>query len=196
MTKYETAVIMATLRAAYPQYYARQSVEDAEAALNLWAMQFAEETAEEVSAAVSAFISSDTKGFPPSIGQIKEKLDMLRSEAGGGELTAMDAWSLVQNACKRSYYNAEEEFEKLPDTVRSVVGSSSVLHDWATMDLETLCSVIASNFQRSYSARASHVAEMRKLPQSVREFIKSPEFKRIGAWPKMCKQIGKGEENT
>ena len=88
MTKYETAVIMATLRAAYPQYYARQSVEDAEAALNLWAMQFADEPADDVAAAVSAYIACDTKGFPPSIGQIKEKLDMLRAEANGGELTA------------------------------------------------------------------------------------------------------------
>ena len=194
MTKYETSVIMATLRAAYPQYYARQSVEDAEAALNLWAMQFAEETAEEVSAAVSAFIACDTKGYPPSIGQIKEKLDMLRAEAGGGELTALEAWSLVQKACKRSYYNAEEEFAKLPDTVRAVVGSAGVLHDWAAMDLETLCSVVASNFQRSYAARAAHVSEIRRLPQAVRELIASPEFKRIGAWP--GRQIGTGEENA
>lgn len=194
MTKYETSVIMATLRAAYPQYYARQSVEDAEAALNLWAMQFAEETAEEVSAAVSAFIACDTKGFPPSIGQIKEKLDMLRAEAGGGELTALDAWSLVQKACKRSYYNAEEEFAKLPDTVRAVVGSAGVLHDWAAMDLDTLCSVVASNFQRSYAARAAHVSEIRRLPQAVRELIASPEFKRIGAWP--GRQIGTGEGNA
>ena len=183
MTKYETAVIMATLRAAYPQYYARQSVEDAEAALNLWAMQFAEEPADDVAAAVSAYIACETKGFPPSIGQIKEKLDMMRAEANGGELTAQEAWALVQKACKRSYYNADEEFSKLPDTVRAVVGSPGVLHDWASMDLDTICSVVASNFQRSYTARASHVAQMRRLPQAVKELIASPQFKRIGAWP-------------
>lgn len=196
MTKYEMAVIMSMLRVAYPQYYARQSAEDAEAALNLWWTMFAEETADDVSAAVKAFIATDTNGFPPSIGQIKEKLDMLRSEANGGEMTALEAWALVQKACSRSYYNAEEEFTKLPDTVRSVVGSASILREWSTIDTNTLNSVIASNFQRSYSARASHVAEMRRLPQNVRDFIASPEFKRIGAWPKTCKQIGKVEENT
>lgn len=193
MTKYETAVIMATLRAAYPQYYARQSVEDAEAALNLWAMQFAEEPAEDVAAAVSAYIACETKGFPPSIGQIKEKLDMLRAEANGGELTAQEAWALVQKACKHSYYNAEEEFNKLPDTARAVVGSAGTLHDWASMDLDTLCSVVASNFQRSYTARASHVAEMRRLPESVKNLIASPQFKRIGAWPGAQTGIGEGK---
>lgn len=194
MTKYETAVIMGTLRVAYPQYYARQSAEDAEAAVNLWAVMFSEETADEVAAAVRAFIATDTKGYPPSIGQIKAKLDMLRAEANGGEMTALEAWALVQRACNRSYYNAREEFDKLPDTVRAVVGSANVLREWAVMDTGTLNSVIGSNFQRSYSARASHVAEMRRLPQDVREFIASPEFKRIGAWPEERRQIGKGEE--
>ena len=101
---------------------------------------------------------------------------------------------MVQKACKHSYYNAEEEFNKLPDTVRAVVGSAGTLHDWASMDLDTLCSVVASNFQRSYTARASHVAEMRRLPESVKNLIASPQFKRIGAWPGAKTCIG--EENT
>ena len=98
MTRYEASVLMATLRAAYPQYYARQTAADADAAVCLWAMMFEDERAENVAAAVKAYIATDTKGFPPSIGQIKNKLDTLRAEANGGEMTAQEAWALVQKA--------------------------------------------------------------------------------------------------
>lgn len=199
MTRYEAAVLMATLRAAYPQYYARQTAEDSESAVALWAMMFEDDRAEEVAAAVKAFIATDVKGLPPSIGQIKAKLDTLRAEASGGELTAQEAWTLVQKAVRRSYYNAQEEFDKLPDTVRAVVGGPSMLRDWSVMDVETLSSVVSSNFQRGYTARAAHVTEMRKLPGSVKAFIASPEFKKLGAFPEENAMIDdnkrKGETN-
>ena len=106
----------------------------------------------------------------------------------------MDRVLCGANAQSMKYYFNEEEFGKLPDTVRAVVGRAGVLHDWASMDLDTLCSVVASNFQRSYTARASHVSQMRRLPQSVKDLIASPQFKRIGAWPD--RPIGIGERKA
>lgn len=197
MTRQETLMLMGTLRVAYPQYYARQSVEEANAAVGLWQMMFAEDDAKLVSAAVKAFIATDTKGFPPAIGQIKDKLDKLRAEAHGGELTAMEAWQIVRRAIGRSYYHAAEEFEKLPDTIRAVLGGPSALHDYANMDEETVNSVVASNFQRSFTARRDHVIEMRKLPEDVKLLLHSEEFKRIGAWPgKKTLELEGGHEHT
>lgn len=184
MNRQETLMLMGTLRVAYPQYYARQSPEEANAAVGLWQMMFADDEAKLVSAAVKAFIATDTKGFPPAIGQIKDKLDKLKAEANGGELTAMEAWQLVRRAIGRSYYHAEEEFRKLPDTIRAVLGGPSALHDYANMDDATVNSVVASNFQRSFTARRDHVIEMRKLPEDVKMLLGSDEFKLIGAWPK------------
>lgn len=181
MNKAETLKLMAVLRAAYPMYYAKQSLTDADAAANLWQRMFAGDGEEQVSAAVSAFIASDTSGFPPSIGQIKDKLDKLRQEAEGRELTPAEAWALVARACKRAYYNAQEEFDALPGTVQAVLGSASALHDYATMDTETLGSVVASNFQRSYAARSAYVIEMRKWPEEVKQLVESARFKAIGA---------------
>lgn len=183
MTRQDTLMLMGTLKVAYPQYYSRQTPEEAAAAVALWQMMFAEDDAKLVSAAVKAFIATDTKGFPPVVGQIKDKLDKLRAEAHGGELTPMEAWQLVRRAIGNSYYNAAAEFDKLPDTIRSVLGGPSALRDYALMDEETVNSVISSNFQRSYSARAAHVVEMRKLPESVRTLIADPAFKALGAWP-------------
>lgn len=184
MTKQETILLMMTLRAAYPRFYADQGDLDAEAAVKLWQTMFAEDDAQLVSAAVKAFIATDSKGFPPSIGQIKDKMDKIMQEAYGRELTPVEAWALVAKAAKRSYYNAQEEFDKLPDTVRAVLGGASALHDYAQMDPATLNSVVASNFQRSFAARRDHVVEMRKWPTEIKAFIASEQFKAIGAWPK------------
>lgn len=184
MTRPETLILMSTLRAAYPMYYAKQGVEDAKAAVNLWHMMFADDDAQLVSAAVKAFIATDTKGFPPVVGQIKAKLDMILREAyGGGELTPMEAWAKVQKAIRNSAYNSEAEFAKLPETIRAVLGGASALHDYAMMDTETVNSVIASNFQRSFTARRDQVTEMRMLPADVKEFISTEQFKALGAWP-------------
>lgn len=191
MTRQETLMLMSTLRAAYPMYYGKQSVEDAKAAVNLWQMMFADDDAQMVSAAVKAFIATDSKGFPPVIGQIKAKLDMILREAyGGGELTPMEAWAKVQKAIRNSSYNAEAEFAKLPDTIRAVLGGASALHDYAMMDTETVNSVVASNFQRSFTARRDHVTEMRMLPPDVKEFISTEQFKAIGAWEDKPKLAG------
>lgn len=172
MTRPETLMLMSTLRAAYPMYYAKQGAEDARAAVNLWHMMFEQDDAQLVSAAVKAFIATDTKGFPPVVGQIKEKLDTIMREAyGSGEMTAMEAWPLVQRAIRNGYYNAEAEFARLPDTIRAVLGGPSAIHDYAMMDTETVNSVVASNFRRSYDARKEYVKEMRMLPGDVKAFI-------------------------
>jgi hypothetical protein len=195
MNRKETLAVMALLRTAYPQYYAKETAETVNASVALWEMMFVDDDFQLVKAAVTAFIATDTKGFPPVIGQIKGKLDMIQSEAyGGGELTPMEAWTKVQRAIKNSYYNSAEEFAKLPDTIRAVIGSPSTLRDYATMDSETVNSVVASNFQRSFSARRDHVVEMRKLPQSVKTLIADERFKAIGAWPEATLALKEGED--
>ena len=106
MTISQTAQMMAILRAAYPRFYIGMTDEDAEAALNLWHGFFADDDASLVSDAVKAFIANDTKGFPPSIGQIREKLDTINQAVNGFELTPQNAWGLVKKALKDSGYHS------------------------------------------------------------------------------------------
>lgn len=183
MKKTEIVKLLAIVRAAYPAFYSKQGEEDTSAAVNLWHSMFADDDTATVCAAVKAFIAADTKGFPPTIGQIKDKLDKIWQEIHEKELTPVEAWGLVAKACKRSYYNAQEEFDKLPDTVRAVLGSAAALRDYAEMDIATLNSVVASNFQRSFASRRDYVVEMRKWPDSVKQLIESEKFKELGAWP-------------
>lgn len=171
MTISQTAQMMAILRAAYPRFYIGMTDEDAEAALNLWHGFFADDDASIVSDAVKAFIANDTKGFPPSIGQIREKLDTINQAVNGFELTPQSAWGLVKRAMKDSAYHAAERFDELPEVVREVVGSPSQLHDWAVSDDGVSESVLASNFQRSYAARAEQHRTIRRMPGDVRARI-------------------------
>ncbi len=166
MSYRETLQIMAILKTAYPNYYKGGS--DLEQAANLWAELFKDDDADVVAAAVKAFIVNDEKGFPPVIGQIKT---LIRDLTKPKEMTELEAWGLVSTALCNSLYNSENEYRKLPPVLQRIVGSPSVLREWAQTDSAEVQTVIASNFQRSYRARAKGEREFMALPQSTKDFL-------------------------
>ena len=166
MTFDETLTIMSVLKAAYPNYYKDMRRSDADAIVSLWVEMFKDDPVEIVAVAVKAHIATDKKGFPPHIGAIKEAIVKLKSST---EMTEMEAWALVNKATQNSTWNAKEEFDKLPPVIQRLVGSPNQLREWAMMDSATVNSVVASNFQRSYKARAANEREVLALPQDVRQ---------------------------
>lgn len=164
MTLPETVKLLAVIAEAYPKFMEGRNIETT---ATLWQKIFAEDQYREVEGALFAFISTDEKGFPPAPGALRAQLNKLRKPEG--ETTESEAWALVQKATRNSNYNADKEFAALPEDVRRCVGSAATLREWAVMDTETLNSVVASNFMRSYRARAVHIREMQALPQGVRE---------------------------
>lgn len=166
MTRSDTAKIMAILKSAYPNFYRNQSREDVEAAIRLWADLFADDDPDVVLAAVKSHIATDTKGYPPVIGQIKEQVTKLTQPP---MMTEQEAWSLVYRAICNSGYHAQEEYDRLPPLLQRLVGSPSQLHDWALMPADEVNSVIGSNFMRSYRVRAKDWAEYQALPGAIRE---------------------------
>lgn len=168
MTLEETSAVMDVLTVAYPQFYKTQTDMEKLMAATLWAEMFADDDVRAVLAAVKALIASDTKGFPPVIGAVKDKLRLLTQPK---EMTEQEAWALVSKAVRNGNYGAQAEFDKLPPVIQRIVGSPSQLREWAAMDSDTVQSVVASNFQRSYRARAAHEREVQALPTSVRQAI-------------------------
>ena len=166
MTREETLAIMGVLKAAYPNYYRDMNRKDAEAVVDLWATMFSDEPMQLVAMAVKAHISSDTKGFPPHIGAIKEAIGKLMQP---DTMSEQEAWALVDKATRNAAYEAEKEFSKLPPLVQKLVGSPYSLRAWALMDSDTVSSVVASNFQRSYRAEVAKQKELLSLPSDVRE---------------------------
>lgn len=168
MTLQETKGIMAVLSVAFPAFYRNASEMDIKLATELWSTQFAEYDAKQVKAAVSALISSSTDGFPPTVGAVKEQVRKLFAEP---QLTEQEAWALVSKATRNSAYGSEREFNKLPPPIQRAVGGPEQLRTWAMMDADTVESVVASNFMRTYKVVSQQEKEVQMLPQSVKEML-------------------------
>ena len=167
MNKRDTAGVMALLQTAYPAYYAKQTDRQRMEAVNLWAELFADDPAQAVYAAVKAIIVTGG-AFPPSIGEIKNKMHDLTAPA---TLSETEAWALVSKAIRNGIYGYQEEYDKLPPTVRAAVGRPEQLKEWAMMDAGETESVVASNFMRGYRTVQKRDRETAMIPESVRTLI-------------------------
>ena len=164
MTRQEALAIMAMLKTAYPSFYKDLSKEELNAAVNLWATMFSEESIQVVTEAIKALMC--TLKYPPTIADVKEKIALIMQPPA---MTEMEAWQIVRKAI--SYYNAEENFINLPPEIQKVVGSPNMLREWAQMDADTVNSVIQSNFMRSFRAKVAQEKEQSMLPESTKRLI-------------------------
>ncbi len=175
MTREDTIKILAVLRGAYPAFYRDITKQEAESTIALWMSMFDEEPYELVGAAVKAFIAGDSKGFPPSIGQVKERIRQITQPE---EMTEQEAWALVSKALRNSTYGSEEEFAKLPPEVQDVVHDPGQLRQWAMSPADSVETVIASNFMRSFKAKQKVNREFTALPTSVKQLMISAGYRK------------------
>ena len=168
MTFEQTRDILTLLQVEYPQSFAKMDGRMMQAKLKLWAKEFEADDYRAVYAAVRAIMSAGNREFAPNIANIREKL---YSYSERGELTEAQAWALVSRACSNGIYGYEKEFAKLPPPVQKAVGRAEQLREWAMMDSETVQSVVASNFMRSYKIIAQRERELEKIPPAVRELL-------------------------
>ena len=174
MTREETIKILAVLRGAYPAFYRDITKQEADSTIALWMSMFDEEPYELVGAAVKAFIAGDSKGFPPAIGQIKERIRQITQPE---EMTEQEAWALVSKALRNSTYGSEEEFAKLPPEVQAVVHDPGQLRQWAMSPADEVETVIASNFMRSFRVKQKVNKEYMALPTEVKRLMISAGFR-------------------
>jgi hypothetical protein len=164
MTRQEALAIMAMLKTAYPSFYKDFSKEELNAAVNLWATMFSQEPIQVVTEAIKALMC--TLKYPPTIADVKEKIELLTQPA---RMTEMEAWHLVKKAMNTSDFVSA--FRSLPPEIRRIVGSPDQLKEWAYMDIETVNSVIQSNFMRSFRVVAEREREFTKLPESAKQLM-------------------------
>ena len=166
MTRDETIDLLSVLKAAYPNFYRDMTRTDADNVIDLWFDMFKDKPAGLVALAIKRHIATDTKGFPPHIGAINDAIVKIQQPE---EMTEIEAWNMVRNAIRSYSWDAKEQFDKLPPVLQRLVGSPSQLMEWAQMDADVVASVVASNFQRSYKARAANEREFLALPADVKE---------------------------
>ena len=180
MTREETIAILGVLKTAYPAFYRDLSREAALQAVALWHEMFADEDPRAVTAAVKALIKTRKEGYPPTIGEVNEKLQALTRP---DELTRTEAWGLVAKACRNGIYGAGEEFARLPPLVQKAVGSPDRLRAWAMMDTASF-SVTGSHFQKSFEI----------LQKRERERALPPPEKRARLDGLLCAALPEGAE--
>lgn len=166
MTRDETIQILMMVQAAYPNY----KPSDKTVAINTWNLLLSEYSYSQVESGLRAYILSDTSGFAPSIGQIVDKIKTANEPA---QLNESEAWGLVSKAIRNGYYGAVEEFSKLPPLVQKAVGTPDNLRNWSQTNLDSVETVIQSNFLRAYRVEAQRAAEISKMPSDVKIMIEN-----------------------
>ena len=167
MTYQETAKIISMIKVYFPQ-----SFKDADPAsvVSAWTMALSDVPYTAVEAGLMCFVRTDTKGFPPSPGQLIDQIQ----KATSSEMTPGEAWTLYVKAVRNGTYGAEEEFAKLPKEIQRTIGSPSALREAATSpDLNH--DVEKALFERKYTAEMNRAKDAAKIPAKVREVLTSAE---------------------
>lgn len=165
MTLDEVKKLIFILKATYPNHYRSFNDADYKNLSAAWAMVLEDYTYSQASAGLKIYLASDTKGFPPSPGQV---IDCIHKAKHNEQMTALEAWTLVRTAIGRSTYYAEEEFNNLPKICQKVLGSADALRHMAQLPSDTVGSVEQSHFIRGYEAMVKRQAEEVKIPQRIR----------------------------
>ena len=169
MTQPEVAKILTLIQAEYPHSFEKLDSRQMALKAELWEKEFAADDSTLVYTAVRMLFESGIR-FAPNIGDIRSKMRMLLEK---DEMTEQQAWALVSRATRNSAYNSVQEFEKLPPEVQRAVGSPEQLKAWAIMDADTVESVVASNFMRSFKAISARQKELEQYPEALREMIRN-----------------------
>lgn len=170
MTLNETIELLSLITEYYPMFLnGRDAVNTAKA----WQLVFAGDDSGAVQRALISYVATDTKGFPPMPGALKDLMKPKVTEVG-----SFEAWRDIKRALSNSLYGAEEEYARLSPICKRLVGSPSVLREWAQMDISELDTVVSSNFQRNYRAIAQNQSNWEKLPEAVTG--KLPGFESLG----------------
>ena len=170
MNLQQTKLVLGVLYAAFPSFYKDIRQEAVNSISKLWQEMFADDDFSVVMAAVKSLIATKVDGFPPTIGSVKEQIEKMKYP---NQMTEMEAWDLVNKACRNSSHHAREEFEKLPEVIQKTIGSPDQLRVWAQMDEGTVNSVIASNFMRTFKVKQSQQKEINMIPNDVKTFLES-----------------------
>lgn len=161
MTREEFGVIVKGLRSVYsdPKYIADKD------AFDVWYALLKDLPYEVATMATQAYMQTET--FPPKPADIRryaQKITAPKTE----DMSEIEAWGLVRKAIGNSIYNAESEFERLPEIIRQTLGNPARLREMAQTDIADVETVEASNFMRSYRAKLESHKKSMQLNEGLR----------------------------
>ena len=159
MTQSETNKILSIIAEIYPAFRRDRNPKFIS---QIWHTIFSSIPYQQVEQALAEFYATDTKGFPPVPGALRE---LIVSRMQQEQLPDMEAWQLTLQAISRGIYNSREEFDKLPPLVRQVVRSPEAIHNWAFLDDWQIQHSVAPWFFRAYNSALEKHCSSALLPQ-------------------------------
>ena len=164
MTKNDVAELIMILKEYYPRDVESTNIETKVSAWHLLLRDYEKNIILNVAL---AFVSTDTKGFMPTPGQIINKISVIRKS--DNDMTEMEAWGYISKAIRNSIYNSKEEYYNLPEILQKCV-TPELLRDWAMVEGDDVQTVIQSNFLRTFRVKRENIKEFEALPKSVQKF--------------------------
>ena len=174
MNKNEISRAIVTLQVAYPKYYSNMTQEAKEATINLWNYQFKDVDGATVLYAIQEFISND-KGYPPTIGQIKE---IISSRKHVNDKTALEAWEDVIKSIRKGG-TLKEKYNRLDEATQRTIGTKEELNEICMANIEYQLPRLKQDFLKRYELNMQKKMEYEKLPSSVKNVIDSINVKKI-----------------
>lgn len=165
MTEIEAKKVIQLIAAEYPNEYKGMERVQMQSKAALWAELFEDTPVEAVLAAVKTYIATDTSGFGPKIGQLRDIIFRASEKCNpAGMLSEADAVKALRKAVANSGYHADEEFDRLPDPVKDIVGSPMALRSYGLMEASEFEGIILSQFRRQYRESLTGYREEAKMP--------------------------------
>lgn len=176
MTRDEVAKLVYIIKAAYPRMFANMSADETRNMVGAWSFALEDYPASEASAGLKVYITGDTKGFPPSPGQVIDCIHKMHSIASGA-MTAAEAWDAVRTVVQTQ---SRERYDSLPDLVKRAAGSFQSIKEMGLLEMSVFESVEKARFTKEYNAQVVRSREEAKIPSQVRMMLESKGQELIG----------------
>ncbi|MFP3153614.1 hypothetical protein LQZ18_04145 [Lachnospiraceae bacterium ZAX-1] len=178
MSEDEVARMLYLIRAEYQKQFSGMSGQDFSDKVKLWHSILCKYDLPVVQAGLRVFLTTEKSGFAPTVSQIVNCIHKI-TDREADTMTELEAWGFVYKAICRSGYYSEEEFELLPDIVKTAVGSPARLKEWSGLPIDEVQTVIQSNFMRSFRAVQKRESELKRMPSDIRNRISVQQNKKI-----------------
>lgn len=170
MTGKEVAILIYTVKANYPKFYGNMDKNEFDSLASVWLSCLGDYEFNIAQAGLKLYFTTEKSGFPPTVGQVIDCIHKI-TDREDDTITELDAWGMVYKAICNSNYNAEQEYDKLPNVVKKSIGNYSQLKQWAMLDTNEVQTVIQSNFMRSYRQAKSDDKDYRRMSSDIRDAI-------------------------
>lgn len=167
MTREETKMIITMLSSVYINEFSRLKEEQVKQMIDTWAVILEDEDANKIATVTKAYLKSNTSAFMPTPAMLINLAYDLFTPKG---MTEQEAWNTLYKAICNSGYNAQYEYDHLPLEIKPLC-TPSQLREWGMMNIETLNTVVASNFMRSFKAKEKQRTDYAKLPNETKSLI-------------------------